>query len=127
MQGLYGTIIFTVSDSEVCTFRDLKESRELVYAEHKALDGLSRLQHGGRNLDTFSFNVLLAPLSGISTVEARLRLLKLTSATGLQMPLVIGLKYHGLYVLKSYTVTRKQVHFGVCLAAEVDLNLQEYN
>ena len=127
MQGLYGSIMFTVSEKDVCTFRDLKESRELVYAEHKALDGLPRLQYGGRNLDTFSFSVVMAHLADVSTVEARLRLLKLTASTGLEMPLVIGLKYHGLYVLKSYEITRKHVHFGVCLFAEVTLSLQEYN
>ena len=58
MQGLYGLFPFTVSDSEVCTFRDLKKSRELVYAEHKTLDGLSRLQYTGRNLDTVSLTIL---------------------------------------------------------------------
>ncbi len=40
MQGLFGVFPFTVSDSEVCTFRDLKKSRELAYVEHKTLDGL---------------------------------------------------------------------------------------
>lgn len=127
MQGLYGLFPFTVSDSEVCTFRDLKRSRELVYAEHKALDGLSRLQHIGRNLDTVSFNVLIVPLGITSTVELRLRALEALSLLGTELPLVIGLKYYGMFCLKSYEILRKTVHYGVCLAAEVTLNLQEYN
>lgn len=65
-QGLLGAFPFTVSESEVCTFRDLRQSRELNYVEHKTLDGLSRLQHTGRSLDPVSFSVLIAPLAGFS-------------------------------------------------------------
>ena len=127
MQGLYGVFPFTVSDSEVCTFRDLKKSRELVYAEHQTLDGLSRLQLTGRNLDTLSFTVQIVPLGATSTVDARLLALDELSLLGTELPLVSGLKYYGMFVLKSYEILRKTVHYGVCLAAEVTLNLQEYN
>lgn len=127
MQGLYGVFPFTVSESEVCTFRDLKESRELVYAEHKALDGLSRLQHTGRNLDTVSLNILVAPAAGPANVETRLLALKALTLLARELPLVIGLKYYGMYVLKSLEITRRKIHFGCCLAADVTLNLQEYN
>lgn len=127
MQGLYGVFPFTVSDSEVCTFRDLKKSRELVYAEHKALDGLSRLQHTGRNLDKVSLTVQIVPLGAVSTVDARLLALEALSLLGTELPLVIGLKYYGMFALISYEILRKTVHYGVCLAAEVTLNLKEYN
>ena len=127
MQGLYGVFPFTVSDSEVCTFRDLKRSRELVYVEHKALDGLSRLQHTGRNLDSVSLNIQIVPLNTVSTVELRLRLLETMSLLGTELPLVIGLKYYGMFALKSYEILRKKIHYGVCLSAEVTLSLQEYN
>ena len=126
-QGLLGVFPFTVSESEVCTFRNLKQSRELNYVEHKTLDGLSRLQHTGRSLDPVSFSVLIVPLAGFSTVELRLAALNALARSGSEMPLVIGLKYHGLYVLKSYEISRRQVHFGVCLSAEVNLSLLEYN
>lgn len=127
MQGLYGVFPFTVSEIEVCTFRDIKQTRELAYAEHKALDGLPRLQLTGRNLDTVALNILIAPAGAISTVELRLRALEALSLLGKELPLVIGLKYYGLYALKSYDITRRKVHYGVCLAADVTLNLQEYN
>lgn len=127
MQGLFGVFSFTVSDSEVCTFRDLKKSRELAYVEHKTLDGLGRLQHTGRNLDTVSFTVQIVSLGATSTVDARLLALEALSLLDTELPLVIGLKYYGMFVLKSYEILRKTVHYGVCLAAEVTLNLQEYN
>lgn len=127
MQGLFGIFPFTVTEAEVCTFRDFKMNRELAYAEHKCLSGLSKLQHTGRNLDTVSLNVQIVPLGVISTVEARLRLLQGLSLLGTELPLVIGLKYHGMFVLKSYEILRKTIHYGVCLCAEVTLNLLEYN
>lgn len=124
-QGLFGAFPFTVSEAEVCTFRDLKTSRKFAYAEHKALDGLARLQHTGRELDSVSMTVIIAPLAGISTVGVRLAALAML--TGKELPLVIGLKYYGLQVLESYEVTRRQVHFGTCLFAEVAMNFREYN
>lgn len=126
-QGLFGVFPFTVSEADICTFRDFRQSRELQYVEHKTLDGLGRLQHTGRSLDPVSLNVLIAPLNGIYTVEARLRALDIISRAGRELPLVIGLKYHGLHILKSYEITRRQIHFGVCMSAEVSLSLQEYN
>ena len=101
MQGLFGVFPFTVSDSEVCTFRDLKKSRELAYVEHKTLDGLGRLQHTGRNLDTVSFTVQIVSLGATSTVDARLLALEALSLLDTELPLVIGLKYYGMFVLKS--------------------------
>lgn len=126
-QGLFGVFPFYVSEADVCTFRDFKESRELQFAEHKTLDGLSRLQHTGRSLDPVSLTVIIHPLNGVYTVELRLRALDLVSRAGQELPLVIGLKYHGLYVLKSYEITRRQTHFGVTMSAEVGLSLLEYN
>ena len=63
----------------------------------------------------------------VYTVELRLRTLDALSRLGQEMPLVIDLKYNGLYVLKSYEITRKQIHFGVTLSAEVALSLMKYN
>lgn len=126
-QGLFGVIPFYVSEADVCTFRDFKQSREIQFAEHQTLAGLARLQHTGRSLDPVTFNVLIVPLNQIYTVELRLRALDLISSQGRELPLVIGLKYHGLYVLKSYDITRKNTHFGVTMSAEVGLSLLEYN
>ncbi|MBQ3059617.1 MAG: phage tail protein [Desulfovibrio sp.] len=126
-QGLLGLFPFTVSEAEVCTFRDLKVTREQVYAEHKVVSGLPKLQHMGRNLDPVSLTVQIVPLGEFSTVNLRLRALEGLTATGEEMPLVIGLRYYGMNVLKSFEVTHRQLHFGVTLSAEVALSLLEYN
>ena len=91
------------------------------------LSGIPCLQHTGRNLDPVSLTVQIVPLTPVSTVGLRLRLLESVAASGDEMPLVIGLKYYGLYVLKSYEITHRQLHYGVTLSAEVQLALQEYN
>lgn len=126
-QGLFGVFPFTVSEMEVCTFRDLKKSHKQVYVEHKALDGLGRLQHTGRELETITLTVQVVALSTISTVGMRLAALNLMVESGDELPLVIGLKYEGLYVLESWEITHKQIHNGVTLSAEVSLSLKEYN
>lgn len=126
-QGLLGAFPFTVSEVEVCTFRDLSFSREQVYAEHKVVSGLPRLQHTGRNLDPVSLTVRIVPLTPLSTVGVRLRLLEALAASGDELPLVIGLRWYGLHVLTSYEIAHRQIHYGVTLAAEVKLSLQEYN
>ncbi|WP_302616610.1 phage tail protein, partial [uncultured Desulfovibrio sp.] len=106
---------------------DLKVSREQVYAEHKTLAGLPRLQHTGRNLDPISLAVQIVPLTAVSTVGLRLRALAAVAESGDELPLVIGLKYYGLFVLKSYEITHRQLHHGVTLAAEAQLSLMEYH
>ena len=62
-QGVLGTFFFTVTDMEVATFRDLKQQREIQFAEHKCVSGLPKVQHTGRNLDTLSLTVQLFPLT----------------------------------------------------------------
>ena len=90
-QGLLGAFPFTVTELEVSTFRDLKFSREQVYAEHRVLAGIPCLQHMGRNLDPVALTVQIVPLTPVSTVGLRLRLLESVAAGGDEMALVIGL------------------------------------
>lgn len=126
-QGLLGAFPFSVSPLEICTFRDYSRNHEQTYAEHKVCDGLPRLQYTGRNLDTAELAVIIAPVGVLSTVGLRLRALQALVSSGREMPLVMGLRYYGCHVLKSYKVTHRQMHFGVTLSAEVSLILQEYN
>ena len=72
-QGVLGTFFFTVTDMEVATFRDLKQQREIQFAEHKCVSGLPKVQHTGRNLDTLSLTVQLFPLTPLAlTVDMRI-------------------------------------------------------
>ncbi len=46
-QGLFGIFPFTMTDLEVCTFRDLKTSREQAYAIHNVVNGKLSVQYTG--------------------------------------------------------------------------------
>ena len=50
-QGVLGTFFFTVTDMEVATFRDLKQQREIQFAEHKCVSG-RKCSTRAQNLDT---------------------------------------------------------------------------
>ena len=118
-QGVLGTFFFTVTDAEVATFRDLK---------HKCVSGLPKVQHTGRNLDTLSLTVQLFPLTPLAlTVDMRIDALRELAVLGEEVPLVLGLTYYGLYVLKSVEVQHRIFHNGVTMSAEIALNLTEYN
>ena len=110
-QGVLGTVFFTVTDAEVATFRDLKQQREIQFAEHKCVSGLPKVQHTGRNLDTLSLTVQLFPLTPLAlTVDMRIDALRELAVLGEEVPLVLGLTYYGLYVLKSVEVQHRIFH-----------------
>ena len=127
-QGVLGTFFFTVSNMEVATFRDLKQQREIQFAEHKCVSGLPKVQHTGRNLDGLTLTVQLFPLTPLALpVAMRLAALRALAVRGEEVPLVLGLTYYGLYILRSVEVQHRIFHNGVTLSAEVSLNLTEYN
>ncbi len=127
-QGIIGTFFFTVTDVEVATFRELRRQREIQFSEYKCLSGLPKLHHTGRNLDGLSLTVQIFPLTPLAlTVDKRLDSLLELAELGDEMPLVLGLTYYGLYVLRSIDVQHRIFHNGVTMSAEVSLNLTEYN
>ena len=127
-QGILGVYPFTVSESMVNTFRDLRRDREIVYVEHKVVAGLPKLQHTGRELDTVDLQVLLQPdIPGGLSVDARLLALRAMAAAGVEVPLVLNFSYFGFYVIREVNVSHVIYHNGATWRAEVDLGLQEYN
>jgi phage protein U len=126
-QGLLGLFPFTVTELEVCTFRDLSRSREQAYAEHKIVSGLPRLQRLGSNLETLDMTILILPLSPLSTVGLRLLGLDALIEYGEELPLVLGLKYMGLFVPLARKIDHRIIHNGVTMSAQVSLSLKEYN
>ena len=47
--------------------------------------------------------------------------------TGIAYPLVLGLTYFGLFVIKSVEVEHTVVQNGATLSASINLTLEEYN
>ena len=72
IQGLIAFFPFTVTEAMVATFRDLKRSRNIVYAEHKVVSGLPKIEHTGRELDTVSLQIIVHPIiADALSVDAR--------------------------------------------------------
>ena len=128
LQGILGVYQFTVTDDMVNTFRELKRQRKIVYAEHQCISGLAKLQHTGRNLDTMTLQIIIHPMDEPHlSVDARLLALRLLATAASPLPLVLGLSYFGIYIIKSIDVAHTIFHHGVTWSAHVDLGLQEYN
>ena len=112
----------------VATFRDLKRSRNIVYAEHKVVSGLPKIEHTGRELDTVSLQIIVHPIiADALSVDARVLALRLLAQTGQELPLVLGFMWYGLHVIQSVDVLHKHIHNGSTWSATVDLGLLEYN
>lgn len=128
IQALIGIYPCTVTEDMANTFRELKRSRSIVYAEHKVVSGLPKLEHTGRELDTMSLQILLHPMiADALSVDARILALRTLALTGIQIPVVIGFGWYGMNVIKSVEVAHKIMHNGSTWSATVDLTLQEYN
>ena len=129
VEGLFGTFPFTVTEDMVTTFSGVKRTREAVYAEHQVLSGLPKLQYMGRSLDNLSLTINITPVLGnpSMTVDLKISMLRVMLLTGIAYPLVLGLTYFGLFVIKSVEVEHTEIQHGATLQATINLTLQEYN
>ena len=134
-QGLLGTFPFTVTELEVSTFRDLKFSREQVYAEHRVLAGIPCLQHMGRNLDPVSLTVQIVPLTPVSTVVSAFRrpygnpivvqlLTDLKIALGFLLLIVPGIYWEYCYELVPYLLAENP-YMSATRAMELSKEMME--
>ena len=75
-----------------------------------------------------TLQVIIHPIiaEGLS-VDMRILALRLLAITGQELPLVLGMSYFGMYVLKSVNVNHTHFHNGATWSATVDLTLLEYN
>lgn len=140
IQGCIGEIDFTVSPLEVFTWRNMERKTAIRFGEHAVLEGVPRLQHTGRDLDTVTLAVvmdgglanntagkLLRGAANVPTCEQRIAALRDLAATGEEQPLVFGASYQGLWVLMAVNVTARVMQGARILRADVSLELKEYN
>lgn len=128
LQGLLGTYPFMVTEEMVNTFREMKRTRNIIFAEHKCLSGLPKIEHTGRNLDIINMQVIIHPIIADNlSVDARILLLRTMAQTGQEWPLVLGFSWFGFYCLRTVDVLHVVYHNGSSWSATVDLGLVEYN
>jgi len=126
--GSIGDIEFTVSEKEVFTFKTPNRKRTLSFGEHAVMEGVPRLQHTGRKLDTLSLSIVLdALLSGLHSVNGRLDALMAMAETGEEQALVFGNAYKGEWVILDMEYTATLMVGDAILRADVTVNLSEYN
>lgn len=128
IQGCIGEIDFTVSPLEVFTWRNMERKTAIRFGEHAVLEGVPRLQHVGRDLDTVSLAVVVdGGLVGAVPCEERIAALRELAAAGEEQPLVLGASWQGLWVITAVSVTARVMQGGRILRADVTLELKEYN
>lgn len=126
--GSIGDITFTVSTRDVFTHRGMDRKRAISFGEHAVMDGMPRLQHTGRKLDTLSLPIVMdSQLKGAVPCEERIASLLDMADTGETQAIVFGSQYFGLWVLTGVDVTARVMHGNRILRADVTLSLTEYN
>ncbi len=128
IQGCIGSVDFSVSALDVFTWRSMERKSEIRFGEHAVLEGTPRLQHVGRGLDTMTLAIVMdSNLPGAVPCEERIESLRSLSLTGEEQPLVFGSVYQGLWVIVAVNVTGRRMRGNRILAADVSLDLKEYN
>lgn len=127
-QGCLGDIDFLVSPSDVHTWRNMERKRSINFGEHNVLEGVPRLQHTGRALDTVTLAVVMdTSLPGATPCEQRIEALYELAEQGEEQPLVFGAQYQGEWVITAVSVTARVMRGESILRADVSLELKEYN
>lgn len=127
-QGCLGDIDFLVSPSDVHTWRNMDLKRSINFGEHAVMEGVPRLQHTGRKLDSMSLPIVMdAMLPGATPCEERIASLRELAEQGEEQALVFGASYQGLWVITAINVTARAMHGARILRADVTLELKEYN
>lgn len=125
--GSFGGVIFTVSAAQVLTFQNMTRRTKHIFAEHKILNKVSKLESVGIEPIEFTFNVRLMKSLGVNVQEC-LNMWRETCRLALWDYLIIGGENLGLYVLES--VEEEIIHTngrGVPIDVNCKLQIKEYN
>lgn len=123
--GVLGLIPFVCSSSAVLTFRNLSVERSDRWATHDVIGNKPKLEYVGPNLLQVSFEIQLNSSLGVTPIASLIALKELMDLHEPQR-LLIGPDYFGKFVIESMSESRKHHNgFGICISADVTLNLRE--
>lgn len=126
--GSLGSVTFRVSRNQIRTFKNLARKRTAKSAKHDVLEGLPRLQHTGRDLDELTLTVVLERMSNYdATPDTAITALLQMIDSGDEVPLMFGLRYHGLWFVQDVAPSHTIIQRGVTWRAEVAVTLVEYD
>lgn len=124
--GSFGPVGFEVSNREIFTLNEMSRKREAGFAEHKVINGKTRLQFTGIGLWEVPIKVLLS--RNWTDPEKRIAQLDDVQVSGEHYPLVVGGKNFGMFVLVSYSEDVSTFgRSGEIETASLSLTFKEYS
>lgn len=123
--GCLGSVYFFCSSYKVITFSDLQIQRSARFANHDVLMQQPKKEYLGPQDSSINFKIQLRQAFKTSP-DTYLARLKEMLESGKEQTLILGDNYEGEYILESYTEdSKKFTGFGICIAADVSLQLKE--
>lgn len=124
--GSFGSVVFSVSDGQVMTFRNLQRRGDARFARHDVLNVKPRLEFLGPGLEKIEFEIMLDIGLGVDP-ETELKGLRGIRDAGEEKVLVIAGGNIGSFCLVSLHETwTRTAGDGRLLAAMVKLSLEEF-
>lgn len=124
--GILGRLPFVCSDSVVLTFSKLSRERRVRWAKHDVIGKKPTLEWVGEDLNSVSLTIRLDTNLGVPPIVGFKVLEKMQTSKEPHL-LLIGGEMLGRYVIDSVSENRRfHTGAGVCLVAEVTINMTEY-
>lgn len=126
--GVFGSLVFEVSNFKVTTFSDFKRSSKAKFAEHETIGQLPKLEFLHRNLDTISFEIIFHKGLGVNPAEEVKKLRDMLNE-GESNFLIIGNETYGdnEWIIESLS---EAVNIwdgeGKIYSSKLDISLKEY-
>lgn len=125
MIGTLGAIVFEVSSEKVLTFDGLSRNRGANYHKHQVILEKAKLEFLNPNLDTISLPIRLDIFMGVNPID-EINKIGLYVYEGHRLPLIIGGRFFGYFVIESTSETFKRIdNLGNIIVADINLSLLE--
>lgn len=125
MIGTLGGIVFQVSSRRVFTFGNLSRSSGAQYQKHEVILSKAKLEFLRPELETISLPIRLDKFLGVNPLTEINQIKKYVN-TGFRLPLIIGGKFYGHWVIEKMEENWKNLdNRGNIIVAELDLSLLE--
>lgn len=125
MIGTLGGIVFQVSSTKVLTFGNLTRNSGAQYQKHEVILSKAKLEFLRPELETISLPIRLDRFLGIDPLK-EINKIKEYQSTGFRLPLIIGGKFHGHWVIEKTSELWKNLdNRGNIIVAEINIDLLE--
>lgn len=126
--GSFGDIVFETNEDKIQTYFDKTNTRTMLTNKTSIINGRPILTYLGYDLDTIKFTMRCHSEFGSPPLEVKEKLDTMIDQ-GLYGYLITGDKpwSKNPFCLQTYTMTETNWHNGICIGADFQLELIEYN